>query len=243
MKVMIIDDEPFIRDGLRHMLKAHEHMDLVCEAETLSDAQNKLQNNHLDLVLLDIQLRGGTGFDLLPFINPSTDIIFVTAHDEFAIRAFEVNALDYILKPVTPLRLAQSIARLDPAVKEKRPEAAGPLNTDDRVFLKTDIGSQFTSLCDITAISAFGGNYTTLHVKSGEKHICRKTFKAWESILPPSDFLRIHRSAIINVNFIEAVTSNPDGTCHVIMSHPKEPISVSRRTTGKLKSQVKDRLT
>ena len=93
-KAIIIDDEPFIRDDLREMLAAHRDIEVVGEAGTIAEAKKLLASRRFDVVFLDIQLRGGTGFDLLPFIDPSTQIVFITAHDEYAVRAFEINALD-----------------------------------------------------------------------------------------------------------------------------------------------------
>ncbi len=243
MRAMIIDDEPFIREGLRHMLRAHEDIDVVCEAGTVSDAKKKLLENDLDILFLDIQLRGGTGFDLVPFVDQSVEIIFITAHDEFAIRAFEINALDYILKPVTAHRLAESILKLPihgKAEKKADTPVPGPLNPEDHVFVKTDSGQLFIDLAEIIAISPFGGNYTSLHLKNGQNHVCRKTFKVWENILPPSVFIRIHRSAIINLNFIESITSDQEGSCLINLSQQSEPFTVSRRMVKRLKGLVKD---
>ena len=111
-KAIIIDDEPFIRHDLREMLSAHKDIEVAGEAGTIAAAKNLLQSSRFDVVFLDIQLRGGSGFDLVPFVHPSAAIIFITAHDEFAVRAFEINALDYLLKPVTTDRLTESLKRL-----------------------------------------------------------------------------------------------------------------------------------
>ena len=152
---MIVDDEPFVRDGLRQMLREHENLDVICEAGTISDAKRQMAENDLDVLFLDIQLRGGTGFDLVPFIDESVKIIFITAHDEYAIRAFEVNALDYILKPVTEDRLAESIARLHSGHTGRKAAAAvpGQLNPDDSVFVKADSGRYFIVVSSILAVS------------------------------------------------------------------------------------------
>ncbi len=112
LKALLVDDEPFVREDLRQMLLAHKSIEVICEAGTIAQAKKQLAAGRPDVVFLDIQLRGGTGFDLVPLIHKTTKIIFITAYDEYAVRAFEVNALDYILKPVTPERLAESISRL-----------------------------------------------------------------------------------------------------------------------------------
>ena len=114
-RALLIDDEELAREELRRLLSAHPDVEIVGEADEVPAGRTRLAVADYDLVLLDIQLAGGSGFDLVPHVAPSARIIFVTAHNEFAIRAFEVNALDYLLKPVSPTRLAASLARLAPA--------------------------------------------------------------------------------------------------------------------------------
>ena len=242
LKTMIIDDEPFARADLRQMLRAHENLAVVCEAGTISEAKEQLPANDLDVVFLDIQLRGGTGFDLVPFIDSQTDIIFITAHDEFAIRAFEINALDYILKPVDAARLAKSIDRLVSGQAEikARAQSAERMKPADPVFVRTDAGRLFVKLFEITAISSLGGNYTNLHHKNGQAYVCRKTFKLWESILPSSVFIRIHRSTIINKDFIESIATGRGGSCLVNLSGQLSPFTVSRRMLKKVKVLIDD---
>lgn len=241
LKAMIIDDEPFVRKDLRHMLLAHEEIEVICEAGTIAAAKKQLSKNNLDVVFLDIQLRGGTGFDLVPFIDPSLNIIFITAHDEYAIRAFDVNALDYILKPVTTDRLAQSIMRLTPGmnVPKAEPGQQRPFKPDDRVFIHSNSIQMFVVLEEITTITSIGGNYGVVHLKNGEKLTCRKTFKEWENLLPDSVFMRIHRATIINLECIERINYEKTGSCRVYLSGKKQPAAVSRRMVPRLKCQVK----
>ncbi len=117
----------------------------------------------------------------------------------------------------------------------------GPLNSEDRVFVKTDTGWLFIDLKEIIAISTFGGNYTTLHLTNGQDHVCRKTFKEWETILPQSVFIRPHRSSIININFIEGILDNKDGSCLVRLSQQGEPFPVSRRMAKRVKDLFEER--
>src|SRR5512133_3102970 len=108
-RALIIDDEVPARAALRGLLRAHPEVVLASEADTMAEAAERLRQGDYDLVFLDIQLRGGTGFDLVPFVREDAHIIFVTAFDQHAVRAFEVNALDYLMKPVRPQRLAEAI--------------------------------------------------------------------------------------------------------------------------------------
>jgi two-component system LytT family response regulator len=182
LKAIIIDDEPFVRDDLRDMLAAHKEIEIVGEAGTIAGAKKQLAASSFDVVFLDIQLRGGSGFDLVPLIDISADIIFITAHNEFAVRAFEINALDYLLKPVTRERLAESLWRL--LHKEAtQPGATGSqpsFEPTDSIFIKTDSGQLFVSLDQIMAISSIGGNYAAVYLTNTEKLLARKTLKEWE---------------------------------------------------------------
>lgn len=246
VKTMIVDDEPYVRKDICNMLSKiktvseDNEIEIVCEAGTITEAKKFLLENSLDLIFLDIQLRGGTGFDLIPYIDESVEIVFVTAYDDYAVRAFEVNALDYILKPVTADRLSQALMRLQSRFPERREsEKQLRFNTDDRVLIKTDTHRLFIAIDEIVAISSVGGNYATLALKNGEKQLSRKTMKAWESLLPDSYFIRIHRATIINICFIKQVDYKKDGTCSVHQIGHEETFMVSRRMGLKFKTLIK----
>ncbi len=243
VKALIVDDEPFVRDDLRHMLSVHSEITVTSEVGTIAEAKKQLLENDFDVVFLDIQLRSGTGFELIPFIDESVTIIFITAHDEYAVRAFEINALDYILKPVTSNRLAETLAKLQPGEIEQKIASSnsGSFKPDDRVFVKTDSGQLFVKLDEIIAIYSIGGNYVSLDLKNGEKLLCRKTFKEWETLLPESVFIRIHRSTIVNISVIERINYEKDGSCQVYMSGQEDPFDVSRRMVPDLKKMIKNK--
>jgi two-component system LytT family response regulator len=239
-KAIIIDDEPLVRDDLRDMLAAHKDIEVACEVGTVAEAKKLLAANRFDVVFLDIQLLGGSGFDLVPFINPSAAIIFITAHDEFAVRAFEINALDYLLKPVADDRLAESLKRLMRR-QAKQPDTTGKRGSfkpSDSVLIRTDAERLFVRLDRITAIHSIGGNYAAIYLNNREKLLSRKTLKNWETILPKSLFTRIHRSTIINNGFIERINFEKDGSCLVHLSGQKETFAVSRRLLSSLKSAL-----
>lgn len=242
LKAIIIDDEPFVRDDLREMLADHKDIEVAGEAGTIAGAKKLLAASSFDAVFLDIQLRGGSGFDLVPFIDISADIIFITAHDEFAVRAFEINALDYLLKPVTRERLAESMWRLlHKEAKQLSAVGSQPsFEPTDRVFVKTDSGQRFVSLDQIVAVSTIGGNYAAIYLKNRQKELSRKTLKDWETLLPPSHFTRIHRATIINTGFIERIAYQKDGSCAVHLSGLKQTFAVSRRLLSGLKNALKD---
>jgi two-component system LytT family response regulator len=242
LKALIVDDEPFARADLRHMLACQKEVEVTGEAGTIAEAQKQLSEKKLDVVFLDIQLRGGSGFELIPFVDRSTDIIFTTAFDEYAVRAFEINALDYILKPVTVERLCASIGRLkaEKAGQKTFSVRTGPFEPEDRIFVKTDSGQLFIRLKEILAIASIGGNYAAVKLKNGESLLTRKTLKEWDKILPESYFFRIHRATIVNLRHIDRISHQKDGSCVVALSGLEETFTVSRRMVAGLKSLVRD---
>jgi two-component system LytT family response regulator len=193
-RALLIDDEPLSRLELRRLLRAHPAIEVVGEVGTLSDARARLSVHDYDLVFLDIQLRGGNGFELLDSIAPTAQIVFVTAYDRFALRAFEVNALDYLLKPVGAARLAATLTRLEesrpaggaaPALASTLPLAAEgehALTMEDRVFVRSGASTRMLAVASICAIRSCE-NYTELFLSGGDVVMVLRTLKSWEQAL------------------------------------------------------------
>ena len=231
---ILVDDERLARKELRSMLTEHEIIDVVGEAETVTQAAELAHTKKPDVIFLDIQLPGETGFDLLEKISPACKIIFVTAFDAYAIRAFEVNALDYLLKPINPARLAQAIERLTIDDSEPaRPVRA--LEYEDRLFIEVDERSRFLKVSDIIVISAMG-DYSQIFSCDGEKSLVLKPLKDWEGRLPAKHFTRIHRSTIINVNYVERVESWFNRSYRIHIRQIAEPLVMSRRYAARFKT-------
>jgi len=194
MKTLIVDDEAPARLELRRLLSLHPSIGVIGEAGNLRDALEATALHRPDLVFLDVHLRGESGFDYLAGLPDQGDaprVIFLTAHDRYAIRAFECNALDYLLKPVHPDRLALSLKRLTPPALPST-----PVTEDDVVFVKAGSTARFIAWRDIHAITA-DGNYTHLHLSGGDQLIILRPLKKWLPIAPVDRFLRVHRSAIV----------------------------------------------
>ena len=237
MKAIIIDDEPLVREDLRYLLSGHPDIEIIGEAGTVPQAEKLLSGVQPDVVFLDVQLIGGSGFDLVPSIHPSTRIIFFTAYDEYAVRAFEVNALDYLLKPVIESRLADSLDRLRSRI-EGRAEAPQPIETyqrDDQILIRTDKEQRFVPVQAVIAVTSIGGNYSVVHLEDGSRPAVRRTLKQWEDLLPTDLFVRIHRGTIVNLSRIECIRQETDGSCLAFISGIESPFEVSRRTAGRLK--------
>jgi two-component system LytT family response regulator len=238
-RALIIDDEPPARAALRGLLRAHPEITLAGEADTLAEATTWLASHPYDLVFLDIQLRGGSGFDLVPLIRPDARIIFVTAFDQYAVRAFEVNALDYLIKPVRPQRLAEALRRIATPPEPHPPAASLPaLAPDDLVHLKSGNGTtRFVALPDIAAIDACE-NYTTVHLGDGNRLLVRRTMKTWEETLPASHFVRVHRGTIVNLSRYRGADRESYETTLLHLAGLTEPVRASFRYLPELRARL-----
>ncbi len=142
IKAIIIDDERLARNELKKLLEQHPEIEIIDEASNVDEGVEKIDLSHPELIFLDIQMPGKTGFDLLAELERAPKVIFTTAYDEFALKAFEVNALDYLLKPIDPKRLADAIQKLQAEIELERASLSGnlrgPLSESDQVFVKDD---------------------------------------------------------------------------------------------------------
>lgn len=234
MKAIIIDDERLARKEMRRLLAEFASITIACEAENLAEAIVLIGIEKPDIVFLDIQLSGESGFDLLERVEHDFKLIFVTAFDAYAVRAFEVNAIDYLLKPVNPERLAKAIDRLAEETPVARP--VNPLEFDDRIFLELGARSLFLKVCDISHIIA-AGDYSEVFTRDKRKYLVEKPLREWEERLPEKHFLRIHRQAIVNLEEIEHLEPWFNRTFQVRLKGLSEPLTVSRRYAVKLKNK------
>ena len=236
LTAIIVDDERLARKELRSLLIGFKEISVIGEAEDLSKAVGLIENEKPDVVFLDIQLRQENGFDLLEKVEQTFKLIFVTAFDEFAIRAFEINALDYLLKPVNPERLATAVERLFDDEETKNQTELRKLEIDDRLLLEVNERSYFLQISEISHISA-SGDYTEVFTSDGKKSLIEKPLREWEERLPEKLFTRIHRSTIININKIEKIETLFNRTMEVSLQNFTGIFSVSRRNTTKLKEK------
>jgi two-component system LytT family response regulator len=236
LRALIIDDESDARADLRQLLATHaDKVEVVGEAATVPLAIARLAQADYDLVFLDIQLFGGSGFDVAPHVRAGASIVFVTAHNDHALRAFDVNALDYLLKPVKPARLAASLERLaHPAVD--RPPPATRLRRDDTVHLNDGQRARFVPVTDISRIEA-QENYSLVQLVDGSQMLVRRLLKSWEDALPAPPFHRIHRTTIVN---LERVTAYDRAGRMITLQlvGVSEPVNVSRQSTTEVKARL-----
>jgi two-component system LytT family response regulator len=234
-KALVIDDERLARKELIGMLSEFPCINEIHEADDVSSACKMIDLEKPNLLFLDIQMPGETGFDLINKIDYSGKIIFVTAYDQYAIRAFEVNAIDYLLKPVTPERLQKSINKLEKE-RVKPAESEYNLKYDDRLFLT--LGSQllFIKIDSIISIES-EGDYTKIFTKEGHKGLVSKSMKEWESRLPKNYFCRIHRTTIVNLDFIKDIEKWFNYSYRLHLKGIDEPYIISRRYAKQLKEK------
>lgn len=210
IRTLLVEDEALARHELRYLLEsAHPDIEIVGEAADATAARAALARLRPDLLLLDISLPGATGFELLESLDEVPPVIFVTAYDQYATRAFEVSALDYVLKPVNPLRLAQALARVrERLAVTATPSPADPtlrLTGQSQVFLKDGETCHFVRLADIELFEG-EGNYVRVFFG---KHspLLHKSLQQLEDKLPPDLFFRVNRQQILNLTTIEQVHS------------------------------------
>jgi two-component system LytT family response regulator len=209
MKALLIDDERLARNELRRLLAAFPEITIAGEAGNAKQAREQLAALKPDLIFLDVQMPGETGMELLESLEPPVPhVIFTTAYDEFAVKAFELNALDYLLKPVDPTRLTSAIARLEEKVSGGTAEAAKPaprdrLAADDKVFVREGDRCWFVEVKAIRLLES-EGNYTRVHFENAQPQLFR-SLNAMEERLDPKYFFRANRREIINLAWIDKI--------------------------------------
>ncbi|HET9333646.1 MAG TPA: response regulator [Gemmatimonadota bacterium] len=249
LRVILVDDEPLARERLRSLLEAEADVELVAECTDGVEAVAAVRSGRPDLVFLDVQMPGMDGFEVLDALDPATlpAVVFVTAYDRYALKAFDVHAVDYLLKPFDRQRFSSALerARLDLRAddagrrilalvadlrRERRPQQRIVVKAAGRVF--------FLRPAEIDWMEA-AGNYVRLHV--GKKsHLVRETMKGLEDRLDPDTFVRIHRSRIVNLDRVRELQPWFHGE-HLIVLTSGEQLTTSRRHSVRLQELLESR--
>ena len=240
MRAIIIDDERLARAELKKLLQDFPEVEVIDEAANAEEGITKIEQQRPDLIFLDIQMPGKTGFDMLSELERTPQVIFTTAYDEFALKAFEVNALDYLLKPVEPKRLADAIQKLQIAEsKEIKTESENVNNSilheNDQVFVKDGERCWFVKLSEIRLFESVG-NYAKVFF-AGNKPLILKSLNALEERLDEKTFFRANRKHIINLRLIDKIEPYFNGGL-LLELKGGEKIEVSRRQTVKFKEMM-----
>ena len=238
MKTIIIDDERLARKELLSLLEAHSSVEVIAECANANEAKIAIEEKKPDLVFLDIQMPEKTGFDLLEELDYIPHVIFVTAYDEYAIKAFEVNAFDYILKPVDPNRLEESVRKIvelkkdHDSYREDENISSKKLTYQDQIFIKDGEKCFFVKL-DKVAYFESVGNYVKVHFE-GNKPMLLRSLNKIEERLDEKQFFRANRKIIVNMRWINKVDNWFSGGLKLTLENGEE-IEVSRRQAQKFR--------
>jgi len=237
IRVAVIDDEPHIRDGLLRLLGNHCPNVLIAgTAGSVKEGKELIRKQHPDLVLLDIRMGDGTGFDLLKQLDPvDFKVIFITAYDQYAVRAFKFSALDYILKPVDPDDLKEAVKRAEKILQHDLRIRLAALENNllpgkiqhKKIVLKT---TENVFIIEIPRISfcESDGSYTVIHLDDGKKIMVSKNLKEYDDMLNEQGFYRIHKSFLINLSYVERFEKGEGGFV-VLKNEVKIPVATRKR--------------
>lgn len=254
MRTIIVDDERLAREELKQLLKDYHEIEIVDFASNPEEAIQKINEKKPELIFLDIQMPGMTGFEMLKHLNEIPKVVFITAYDEYAIKAFEVKALDYVLKPVDPARLEETIHKIfknedDYISSEKAPKfdrANRPLTINDSIFIKDGEKCYYVSLADIRMFES-DGNYVKVYFDKSRPLILR-SLNSLEERLDPEFFFRANRKFILNLKWINKIENWFNGGLQAELKVPSiytiedkrepEKIEISRRQAIRFKEMM-----
>lgn len=254
IRAILVDDEPLMRGHLRERLSAHPEVDLVGEASGVDSAVELLGMTMPDVIFLDVQMSPDNGFDLLPRLEgivPCPLVIFVTAFDKYALKAFETHALDYLTKPVHPKRLANAISRLHQSLADRKIIArmmdhsgasnsisvrpsSDSLDVTDLIPLQDGAYIRMVKVCEISAAEV-QGDYTRIFAAGGRAVMIKSTLSLWESRLPSSLFYKISRRLIVNRKQVKQIVILNRENTQVFLNGIDEPLLLSRIEVRRLK--------
>jgi two-component system, LytTR family, response regulator len=226
LTALIIDDERLARLNLRKKLSGFSEIEVVGDASGMETGIKAIRDLNPDVLFLDIKLSDGNGFDLLNRVEFKGKVIFQTAYNEYACRAFEINAIDYLLKPITNERLKNVIDNLINSEHEKNVFSLQKFRYDDRIMIEQKKNIYFIKVENIICIKA-DREYTLIIEKGGKEYLLLKSIGDWQKELPDEHFARVHRNSIINFNYIER-SERQGNTANIFLIGISDPISISR---------------
>lgn len=235
MRALIVDDERLARNELRRMLKNFPEIEIAGEARNADEAHRHILRLRPDLLFLDIQMPGGDGFELLDRLDDVPPVIFTTAFDKYALKAFEVSALDYLQKPIVPERLAAAIAKISARSSQtvSAASAGNAVAADRQIFVRDGDCCWFVTVRNI-ALMESEGNYTRLHF-DGSRPLLRRSLTDLQARLDPGIFFRANRKQIINLKFVESIAPWPNEG-YLVKLRGGFQIEMSRRQAQKFQT-------
>jgi two-component system LytT family response regulator len=240
LRVMIVDDEPLARRGLRDLLAARRDVQVVGEADCVEAARAMIEPLQPDAIFLDVRMPEADGFELITKLRDCPPVVFVTAYSEYAVLAFEVQAVDYLLKPVRPARLGQAVRRLQ-AVLGTSDSGQNPYGMSDRICLRTPEKTLVAPLGDIVTLQA-DKDFTRVSVADTPPLMICQSLGVYERNLPNPPFLRVDRSTILNLTRVHSVEVSPSRGASVLLNGSASPIPLGRAALRRLRLAIPQHL-
>lgn len=245
LRALIVDDEPPARRWLRELLSKQDGIQVAGEAGSVAEAVELAARKSPDVIFLDVQMPPSSGFDLLPKLIPLPKIVFVTAYDAYAVKAFEANALDYLLKPVRPERMAETCRRLfanspvPPSLDSAaEPERDAELAPGDLIPLQDGGTFRMVPVVGIAAVEAQGA-YTRVHLSGQGSLLLHRGIGEWETLLPSPPFHRLGRSVIVHLGLIRSVDTVTRDETRVEFEGVEAPLVLGRIAAGRLRKTMR----
>lgn len=223
---IIVEDSRLARNELKDLLKEIPEVEIIAEAENADVAFELINSQNPDLIFLDIQLPGKDGFQLLEMLENVPMVVFTTAFDEFAIKSFEYNTLDYLLKPINPKRLSQAIEKVKLKLEEKTEKQDKKLDLDDQIFIKDGEKCWMVKISEIYLFEV-EGNYTKVFFRN-EKAVLTRSLNVIEKKLPQEKYFRANRNTIFNINYIQNIENWFSGNLMIKLPNDNQ-VEISRR--------------
>ncbi len=245
IKTVIIEDDLASINLLTEFLKSFDFIEVIGKATTFKESEILLQENSLsiDLAILDIDLQGANSLDLIKYLTPQTKIVFTTSFTEFAVKAFEYNTIDYIVKPISFDRLKKALGRINIVEKtiediDEFTKLNSRFSINNMVLMNINNEMKFIKIKDINYIQA-KGNYTNVSLEDGTQFVTYGLIKIWEDKLPLDDFFRVHRSTIVNLHNVIKIDKGTYDTGILYLKGLTEPFEVSRNYFSIIKNKFK----
>jgi two-component system, LytTR family, response regulator len=238
LRTLLVDDERLARKALCSLLTAHPEITIVAEAATIAEAAAHVASQPIDLIFLDIQMPPDSGFDLFARLPPTPvpAIIFVTAHDRYAVRAFEVSSIDYLLKPVLPERLATAIQRVL-GRSSAPPFPPAPLHPGDVFILRDRQYVRRVAPDEIAAVEA-DGHYSRVYLATEPPMHVQRGITTWAAQLPAPQFLRIDRSVIVNLSRVRSLDVRSRDVAELKLNAGGNPLMLGRAASARLRASI-----
>ena len=239
LRVAVIDDERLARQGIRHLLSAHPRLQIVGEADSKESALALIRQEKPDGIFLDVHMPGGTGFDVLQALDASPKVVIVTAHAEHAIEAFDIEAVDYLLKPVKPPRFAQAVQRLQAACAPALPSNPEPtFSPEDHICLRTPQRTITVPVRDLLVLQA-EGDFTRIYLKNSPPLMICMPLGQYEKLLPSPPFARLDRSLILNLQAPLQLHRKSRDDASLILNNLNQEVPLGRTAQQRLRDALK----